>query len=148
MLLWERAGVQLGCQASVQRSHAPSMHMQPFAGALRLVWSPTCRHLPPCCLCDCTAALSAHPLVSFLAGQLLADLVAAAGSSELASQQLALLHKLMGASAAAAALPGASWDACPVVDTLTAVLQVCLCVAAMQMFAQCTASVVGNGDHM
>lgn len=74
------------------------------------------------------AALSAHPLVGFLARQLLTDLIAAAGSRELATQQLAVLHQLLGATAAAAAVPGAGWEASlateAVADCLAAVLQV------------------------
>ena len=74
------------------------------------------------------AALSMHPLVSFLARQLLADLVAAAGSRDVAALQLSVLHKLLGASAAAAAVPGAGWEvqhsAEAVSDLLATVLQV------------------------
>lgn len=82
------------------------------------------------CFWSAPAALSSHPLVAFLARQLLSDCVAAAGSSELATQQLGLLHKLLGASAAVAAVPGASWSADSrqsaeaIVDALAAVLQV------------------------
>jgi hypothetical protein len=67
-------------------------------------------------------------VTSFLGRQLLADLIAAAGSSVLAEQQLGLLHTLLGASAAAAAMPGAGWEATfgadAVVDTIAMVLQV------------------------
>jgi hypothetical protein len=85
-----------------------------------------------CLLLSAPAALSSHPLVAFLARQLLSDCVAAAGSSELVTQQLGLLHRLFGASAAVAAVPGASWSADSrqsaeaVVDLLAAVLQVCV----------------------
>lgn len=74
------------------------------------------------------AALSAHPLVSFLARQLLADVIAAVGSRDLAAQELSVLHKLLGAAAAAAAVPGAGWEtqvqAEAVQDCLVSVLQV------------------------
>jgi hypothetical protein len=86
------------------------------------------------------AALSSHPLVAFMARQLLSDCVAAAGSSELATQQLSLLHKLLGASAAVAAVPGASCSgdsrqsAEAVVDTMAAVLQVCVATVATAMW--------------
>lgn len=85
------------------------------------------------CACCCRfalldAALSAHPLVSFLGRQLLADLVAAAGSGDLALEELGMLRQLLGASAAAAAVPGAPWGAGSgaeaVVDALAVILQV------------------------
>jgi len=76
----------------------------------------------------CRAALSTHPLVSFLARQLVADMVAVMGASDFTAQQLSLLHKLLGLSTAAAAVPGASWETKHGVegalDLLAAVLQV------------------------
>lgn len=78
----------------------------------------------------CRAALSTHPLVSFLARQLVADMVGVMGASDFTAQQLSLLHKLLSLSTAAAAVPGASWETRQgvesVLDLLAAVLQVIL----------------------
>lgn len=80
------------------------------------------------------AALDGHPLVSFIAQQLLAE-VLACGSSEAAQQQLAGLLELLASAAACCAVPrfeatgppAAAAVAESIVSTLVVVLQVRSC---------------------
>jgi hypothetical protein len=65
-------------------------------------------------------------LVGFLARELLCDLITATSSKELADQQLALLVKLLGAAAAAVAVPGAGWEASAFAGTVTEALAMTL----------------------